>query len=436
VTVGPATVGPSSGVGESLRAFMRELFPICRSITGAGVRQTLAAIGTRIPLEIHEVASGTQVLDWTVPDEWTVRAAYIEKDGRRIVNFEDSNLHLVGYSEPFRGTLSLDELRPRLHSSPEHPTWIPYRTSYYSRTWGFCLSDRQLNALASGEYEVVVDTTLAPGSLTYGECLLPGERDDEVLLTTHICHPSLANDNLSGIAVLTEVGAILREMDRKYSYRLLFIPGTIGSITWLALNKQHVDKIAAGLVLACLGDPAPLSYKCSRRGDAWVDRAAAYALRQIDPSASVVDFEPWGWDERQFNSPGFDLPVGCLNRSREGEYEEYHSSADSLDIISSASLEQSLLAVLGLIHTLELDGTYVNLAPEGEPQLGMRGLYPSVGGPAAEREQLAMLWVLNQSDGKHSLLEIADRSGIPLSLIFDVTQKMVAAELLRAADRA
>jgi aminopeptidase-like protein len=415
---------------------MRELFPICRSITGAGVRQTLAAIGARIPLEIHEVASGTQVLDWTVPDEWNVRAAYIEKDGRRIVNFEDSNLHLVGYSEPFRGKLSLDELRPRLHSSPEHPTWIPYRTSYYSRTWGFCLSDRQLNALAPGEYEVVVDTTLAPGSLTYGECLLPGERDDEVLLTTHVCHPSLANDNLSGIAVLTELGSLLRDMDRRYSYRLLFIPGTIGSITWLALNKQHVDKIAAGLVLACLGDRAPLSYKCSRRGDAWVDRAAAYALRQVEPSASVVDFEPWGWDERQFNSPGFDLPVGCLNRSREGEYEEYHSSADSLDIISSASLEQSLLAVLGLIHTLELDGTYVNLAPEGEPQLGKRGLYPSVGGIAAEREQLAMLWVLNQSDGEHSLLEIADRSGIPLSLIFDVTQKMVAAELLRASDRA
>lgn len=434
MTAGLANVGAPSGVGDRLRGFMHDLFPICRSITGSGLRQTLAAVGARIPLEIHEIASGTQVLDWTVPYEWNVREAYIEKHGRRIVDFEDSNLHLVGYSEPFRGTVSLDELRPRLHSSPEHPTWIPYRTSYYSRTWGFCLSDRQLNALDDGEYEVVVDTTLAPGSLTYGECFLPGERGDEVLLTTHVCHPSLANENLTGIAVLTELGALLRDVDRRYSYRLLFIPGTIGSITWLALNTEHVDKIAAGFVLACLGDGAPLSYKRSRRGDAWVDRVAAYALRQVDPSARIVDFDPWGWDERQFNSPGFDLPVGCLSRSREGEYEEYHSSADSLELISSASLEQAFTAVLELIHTIEIDGTYVNLAPEGEPQLGKRGLYPSVGGPAAEREQLAMLWVLNQSDGKHSLLEIAERSGIPLSLIFDVTQKMVAAELLRAAD--
>lgn len=433
MTAGLATIGAPSGVGDRLRAFMHDLFPICRSITGAGLRQTLAAVGARIPLEIHEIASGTQVLDWTVPDEWNVREAYIEKDGRTIVDFEDSNLHLVGYSEPFRGTVSLDELRPRLHSSPEHPTWIPYRTSYYSRTWGFCLSDRQLSALDDGQYEVVVDTTLAPGSLTYGECFLPGERDDEVLLTTHVCHPSLANDNLTGIAVLTELGALLRDVDRRYSYRLLFIPGTIGSITWLALNKEHVDKIAAGLVLACLGDSAPLSYKKSRRGDAWVDRAAAYALRQIDLSANIVNFDPWGWDERQFNSPGFDLPVGCLSRSREGEYEEYHSSADSLDLIASASLEQALTAVLELIHTIEIDGTYVNLAPEGEPQLGKRGLYSSVGGAAAEREQLAMLWVLNQSDGKHSLLDIAERSGSPLSLVFDVTQRLVAAELLRAA---
>ncbi len=436
MTAEPATIGAPSGVGDRLRAFMHDLFPICRSITGAGVRQTLAAVGARIPLEIHEIASGTQVLDWTVPDEWNVREAYIEKDGRSIVDFEDSNLHLVGYSEPFRGTVSLDELRPRLHSSPKHPTWIPYRTSYYSRTWGFCVSDRQLSALDDGQYEVVVDTTLAPGSLAYGECFLPGERDDEVLLTTLVCHPSLANDNLTGIAVLTELGALLRDVDRRYSYRLLFIPGTIGSITWLALNKEHVYKIAAGLVLACLGDSAPLSYKRSRRGDAWVDRAAAYALRQIDLSANIVDFDPWGWDERQFNSPGFDLPVGCLSRSREGEYEEYHSSADSLDLISSASLEQALAAVLELIHTIEMDGTYVNLAPEGEPQLGKRGLYPSVGGAAAEREQLAMLWVLNQSDGKHSLLEIAERSGSPLSLVFDVTQRLVAAELLRAADYA
>jgi aminopeptidase-like protein len=289
-----------------------------------------------------------------------------------------------------------------------------------------------LSQLASGDYEVVVDSTLAPGHLTYGECFLPGEREDEVLLTTHVCHPSLANDNLSGIAVLTELGSILARASRSYSYRLLFIPGTIGSITWLARNKQRVEKIAAGLVLACLGDRAPLTYKRSRHGNAWVDRAAGYALPRLDGGTRFVEFEPWGWDERQFNSPGFDLPVGALSRSREGEYEEYHSSADSLDLISSDSLDEALAAVLDLLHVIETDGRYLNLAPEGEPQLGKRGLYPTVGGPAAQQEQLAMLWVLNQSDGSHSLLEIAERSELPLSLISEVSQRLVAADLLRA----
>jgi aminopeptidase-like protein len=429
-----AKIGVPAGAGDRLRAFMQELFPICRSITGNGVRETLAAVGARIPLEIHEVRTGTEVLDWTVPDEWNVRDAYIAKSGRRIVDFNDSNLHLVGYSEPFRGTLPLSELRPRLHSLPDHPSWVPYRTSYYSRTWGFCVSHEELDRLEDGEYEVVVDTTLAPGSLTYGECFLPGEREDEVLLTTHVCHPSLANDNLSGISVLTELGALLRDARRTFSYRLLFIPGTIGSITWLARNKHKVEKVAAGLVLACLGDGAPLTYKRSRRGDAWIDRAATHALRDVDGDARIVDFVPWGWDERQFNSPGFDLPVGCLSRSREGEYKEYHSSADSIDLISPTSLERALSAVLELIHVLELDGRYLNLAPEGEPQLGKRGLYPTVGGPAAERDQLALLWVLNQSDGQNSLLDIADGSGLPLAVISEVALRLVAAELLRPAD--
>jgi aminopeptidase-like protein len=311
---------------------------------------------------------------------------------------------------------------------------VPYRTSYYSRTWGFCVSHEQLDRLEGGDYEVVVDSTLAPGSLTYGECFLPGEREDEVLLTTHVCHPSLANDNLSGISVLTELGALLRDAKRTFSYRLLFIPGTIGSITWLARNKRRVEKVAAGLVLACLGDGAPLTYKRSRRGEAWVDRVASYALPHVDQDARIVDFVPWGWDERQFNSPGFDLPVGCLSRSREGEYEEYHSSADSVELISSDSLQAAMSAVLELIRVFELDGRYLNLAPEGEPQLGKRGLYATVGGPAAEQEQLAMLWVLNQSDGRNSLLDIADRSGLPLPVISDVALRLDAAGLLRPAE--
>jgi aminopeptidase-like protein len=421
----PAAV--ETGLGESMHAFMRELFPICRSITGEGVRETLASVGRRIPLELHEVPSGTRVLDWTVPDEWNIDDAYIAKDGRRVVDFRESNLHVVSYSEPVRAAMPLADLRPHLHTLPEHPEWIPYRTSYYSRTWGFCLSQRRLDKLEDGDYEVMIDSTLEPGSLTYGECFLPGEREDEVLLTTHICHPSLANDNLSGIALLTEIGARLQEAPRSLSYRLLFIPGTIGSITWLARNEALVSKIVGGLVLACVGDLAPLTYKRSRRGDALIDRAAAYVLRR---SGNLADFVPWGWDERQFNSPGFDLPVGSLCRSREGEFEEYHSSADDLELVRPEQLEAALNSVLEILDVVETDRRYLNLAPKGEPQLGKRGLYPKMGGSSAEEEQLAMLWVLNQSDGGNSLLDIAERSGIPFASLRRSAEKLLEAGLL------
>jgi aminopeptidase-like protein len=426
VIPGATTPAVDTGVGESMHTFMRELFPICRSITGDGVRETLAAVGLRIPLELHEVPSGTEVLDWTVPEEWNIEDAYIAKDGRRVVDFRKSNLHVVSYSEPVRAVMPLTELRQHLHALPKHPEWIPYRTSYYSRGWGFCLSQRQLDGLEGGDYEVVIDSTLKPGSLTYGECFLPGDREDEVLLTTHVCHPSLANDNLSGIALLTEIGSRLQDVPRSLSYRLLFIPGTIGSITWLARNEARVSKIVGGLVLACIGDRASLTYKRSRRGDALVDRAASYVLGQ----GHVVDFIPWGWDERQFNSPGFDLPVGSLSRSREGEYEEYHSSADDLELVRPEALEEALHAVLEILVVLDTDRRYLNLAPKGEPQLGKRGLYPKVGGPAAEQDQLAMLWVLNQSDGQHSLLDIADRSGIPFASLRRSALKLLEAGLV------
>jgi aminopeptidase-like protein len=433
MSAGAQTLVAEADVGDSMHAFMRGLYRMCRSITGDGVRDTLAAVGRRIPLEVHEVPSGTQVLDWTVPDEWNISDAYIAKDGRRLVDFQESNLHVVSYSEPVRASMTLAELRPHLHSLPEHPDWIPYRTSYYTRTWGFCLAQQQLDGLEDGEYEVVIDSTLKPGSLTYGECFLPGEREDEVLLTTHVCHPSLANDNLSGIALLTEIGARLQELPRTLSYRLLFIPGTIGSITWLARNDDRISKVVCGLALACVGDSAPLTYKRSERSDALIDRASAYVINRND-NGSVVDFVPWGWDERQFNSPGFDLPVGSLSRSREGEYREYHSSADDLDFVRPASLEGALQAVLEILDVLESDRPYVNLAPKGEPQLGKRGLYPTVGGPAAEREQLALLWVLNQSDGSRSLLDIAQRSGLPFSDLRAAAERLHTAGLLAAAE--
>jgi aminopeptidase-like protein len=429
MSVGVKGGSANASAGDALHAFARELFPIYRSITGDGVRETLAAVARRIPLEVHEVPSGTPVLDWTVPDEWNIDDAYIATDGRRVVDFRESNLHVVSYSEPVRAVMPLSELRTHLHTDPEHPDRIPYRTSYYSRAWGFCLAQRQLDGLADGDYEVVIDSSLQPGSLTYGECYLPGESDDEVLLTTHVCHPSLANDNLSGIVMLTELGRLLDRGERSLSYRLLFIPGTIGSITWLAHNEKRLSKIVAGLVLACVGDPAPLTYKRSRRGDTLIDRAAAYVLGRMDAS-SLVDFVPWGWDERQLNSPGFNLPVGSLSRSREGEYDEYHSSADDLNLIRPRSLEQTVAAVIEILDVVEHDRRYVNVLPKGEPQLGRRGLYPQVGGGAAQEEQSAMLWVLNQSDGRHSLLEIAERSSLSFATVRTAAERLRGAGLL------
>lgn len=412
-----------------MHALASDLYPICRSITGDGVRATLRAIGERVPLEVHEVASGTEVLDWTVPDEWNIRDAYIAtRAGQRVVDFRESNLHIVGYSEPVRTEMTLADLRPHLHTHTDNPDWVPYRTSYYTRSWGFCLSQRQLATLEEISYEVVVDSTLAPGSLTYGECFLPGEREDEVLLTTHVCHPSLANDNLSGIALLTELGAALADLPRRLSYRLLFIPGTIGSIAWLARNENAAARIVGGLVVACVGDSGPLTYKRSRRGDAGVDRAGAHAV--VRESGRVLDFVPWGWDERQFNSPGFDLPIGCLTRSSEGEFPEYHSSGDDLDFIRADRLEESLNVALEIIDILEHDRTYLNLSPKGEPQLGKRGLYRGLGGADPGTQQLALLWVLNQSDGTRSLLNIAERSGLGFADLRHATQDLVEAGLL------
>lgn len=418
------------GAGERMHALAAELFPLCRSITGYGVRATLQRIGERIPIVVHEVPTGTEVLDWTVPDEWNIRAAHIDgPDGRRVVDFEDSNLHVVGYSEPVRETMTLEDLRPHLHAHDENPGWIPYRTSYYTRAWGFCLSRERLEELADGLYDVVVDSTLEPGSLTYGECFLPGDTDDEVLLTTHVCHPSLANDNLSGITLLTELAELVASMSRRLSYRFLFIPGTIGSVTWLARNDDAATRVVAGLVVACVGDDGPLTYKRSRRGDALVDRAAAHVVSSN--AGRLRDFAPWGWDERQFNSPGFDLPVGCLTRSLESEFPEYHSSADDLDVIRPEHLEGSLRATVEILDVLEHDRAYVNLSPKGEPQLGKRGLYRGIGGADPGAEQLALLWVLNQSDGSRTLLDVAERSGLPFGDIRLAAEQLVAGGLLR-----
>ena len=415
-----------AAIGEEMHRFAAELYPICRSITGDGMRRTLAAIQQRIPLEISEVATGTAVLDWTVPKEWNIRDAYIKSpDGKRVVDFQQCNLHVVSYSVPVRAKVPLAELRPCLFSLPDRPDWIPYRTSYYNADWGFCLSHNKALALEEGDYDVVIDSLLEDGHLTYGECYLPGRSMEEILISCHACHPSLANDNLSGLAVATFLAQMLSGQDHAYSYRFVFIPGTIGAITWLARNREAAARIRHGLVLACLGDPGGFHYKKSRQGEAEIDRAVAHVLRHHTEGSEVLDFSPFGYDERQYCSPGFNLAVGCLMRSMSGSFPEYHTSADNLEFIRPLQLAGSLRVCAAILDVLENNQRFLNQNPYGEPQLGRRNLYPPAGGGPLAPELPARLWVLNLSDGRHSLLDIAERSGIPFPEIRS------AAEILR-----
>ncbi len=422
----------TAGAGKEMYGLVAELYPLCRSITGDGVRRTLDIVGREIDLDVHEVPTGTRVLDWTVPREWNLRDAWVEDpSGRRVIDVRVSNLHVVSYSAPVRARMPLAELRRHLHTLPEHPGWIPYRTTYYAEDWGFCLSHNQLAALPEGEYRVRIDSTLTEGSLTYGECLVPGRTPEEVLITCHVCHPSLANDNLSGIAVATWLAKRLQGISPRWTYRLLFIPGTIGSITWLALHESQVERIHHGLVLACVGDPGPLTYKRSRRSTTPIDQAMTHVLASSGRPHQVVDFSPYGYDERQFCSPGFDLAVGCLSRTPYGQYPQYHTSADDLDLVRPESLDDTLEVCWETLMLLDADRRYANLKPKGEPQLGRRGLYGQVGGRSdAEQRQMAMLWVLNLSDGTHSLLDITQRSGLPFTVIAEAADALREAELL------
>ena len=421
-------------VGEELYKLVAELYPICRSITGDGVRRTLEIVERELGgLEVSEVPTGTQVLDWTVPREWNVRDAWVaDAAGRRVIDFQASNLHLVSYSVPVRATIGLAELREHLFTLPDQPDWVPYRTSYYAERWGFCASQRLVDSLPEGDYEVCVDSTLADGHLTYGEHLVEGQTQDEVLISCHVCHPSLANDNLSGIAVASRLARLLGQGRRpRYSYRFLFIPGTIGSITWLARNQDNLGRVRHGLVLSGVGDPGGFTYKRSRRGDTEIDRAVAHVLGRSGRDHQLVDFSPYGYDERQYCSPGFNLPVGRLGRTPFATYPQYHTSADDLDFVGPAQLQESLEVCQEIVAVLEGDRRYVNLFPKGEPQLGRRGLYGSIGGRSdAEQRQMAMLWVLNLSDGDHSLLDVAERAGLPFALAADVAAVLEEAGLL------
>jgi aminopeptidase-like protein len=423
------TAEPAEALGQALHDLVARLHPIRRSLTGDGVRETLRVVAELVPdLEVVEVPTGTAVLDWTVPDEWNLRSAAIRRlDGTTVVDTSATSLQVLGYSEPVRARVSREELLARVHVDAANPSAVPYRTAYHHRTWGFCLTAAQRDALTDDAYDVEIDATLAPGSLTYGEAVLPGRTPAEVLLTTHVCHPELANDNASGIAVLATAAQRLAARDRRHTYRLLCIPGTMGSIAWLAANRERTSRIVAGVVLAGLGDPGPLTWQRTRAEDALVDRAAAHVLHHA--GGRVLPFSPWGYDERQFAAPGFALPVGRLSRTPHGTYPEYHTSADDLAFVTPDALAGSLSALEAILAVLEGDRRWRNLQPFGEPQLGRRGLYDAIGGQREQGElKMALLWVLNQSDGEHGLLDVAERSGLPFAVVAR------AAELLRDAD--
>jgi aminopeptidase-like protein len=430
-----STVPAADVLGRDLYALMEELFPISRSLTGDGVRATLARIGRDVPLQSVELPTGAQVYDWTLPREWNVREAWVEApDGSRVVDVADSSLHLLGYSTPIDATVDLETLRDHLFTDPRDPDIVPYRTSYWSERWGFCVSRRVADELLEGSYRVHIDATLEDGHVTYGEVSLNGSSRDVVLLTTTVCHPALANDNLSGIVLLAGLARVLAaQSDLRHGFRLVWSPGTIGPLCWLSTNTELVPHIRHGFAVSCVGDPGPLTYKRSRRENAEIDTAAEVVLRGY-PGATIRRWSPYGGDERQFCSPGFDLPFGALSRTPADAFPEYHSSADDLDLVRPEALGESLHAALALVDAVERNETVSNASPYGEPQLGRRGLYRSVGGGSSE--EAALLWVLSLADGHASLLDIAARSGLSFGTIREAADALLEVDLVRSAQAA
>ncbi len=424
-------------VAQEMSELMRKLYPICRSITGNGFRKTLSIVQNYISLEMHEIPTGTKVFDWVVPKEWNINDAYVKNSkGEKVIDFRESNLHVVGYSVPVHTKMSLSELKEHINTLPDHPDLIPYRTSYYNENWGFCLSHKNLEELPEDTYEVYIDSTLDSGYLTYGEYYLKGKISDEVLLSCHACHPSLCNDNLSGIALVTFLGKYLSSLSLRYSYRILLIPGTIGSITWLSMNEPNLSRIKHGLVVTGVGDSGKSTYKRSRIGNAEIDRIVEHVLKYSGEPYEIVDFTPYGYDERQYCSPGFILPVGCLQRTPHGQYPEYHTSADNFDFLRSEYIYDSFSKYLSVLNILENNKRYYNTNPKCEPQLGKRGLYTAIGGKSNTIvDQKALLWVLNLSDGQHTLMDISERSGMEFDLIKNAADALLQNNLLQECQK-
>jgi aminopeptidase-like protein len=424
--------GKLASAGEDAYTLIERLYPLCRSITGDGTRETLDIIGQKIALERTELATGTQVFDWKVPKEWNIKDAYIiSPQGEKIVDFKQLNLHVTGYSIPVNNTFSKDELLPHLHSLPKYPNWVPYTYSYHNETWGFSISHNQLQALPEGDYQVVVDSELTDGHLSYAEYLIPGLCEQEFLIYAHICHPSLCNDNLSGMAIATELAKYLnKQSPLNFSYRFVFAPTTIGSISWLSQNQDKLNNIKAGLVIAVAGDSGKLTYKKSRQENSFINQLAMSSLQISGKPFDILDFSPFGYDERQFCSPGIDLPIGRLTRTPNGCYPEYHTSADNLDIVKPEYLADTMEAYLDIIELFENNRTFKNTQPFGEPHLGRHGLYKKSGAYNIQNNTLAILWVLNQSDGKNSLLDIVHRSKLTYSEILEASKALYDVNLL------
>lgn len=445
----------SENRGNQMFQLMEKLYPICRSITGDGVRKTLEIIKKEIPLQIHEVPTGKKVFDWTIPKEWNINDAYIiNPDGKKIVDFKESNLHVLNYSIPINQKISLLELKKHIHTIPEKPNVVPYVTSYYSENWGFCMKHNDFLNLKEGEYSVVIDSKLEKGSLTYGEFLIPGKSDFEILLSCYVCHPSMCNDNLSGVVLLTEIAKYFKNIENYYSIRFIFVPETIGTITWIHQNEANLSKIKHGLVATCLGDSGKFTYKKSRQGNAGIDKTVIEILEKSEIEFKIVDFFPWGSDERQLCSPGFDLPIGSLMRSMYGteDFPEYHTSADNLEFVKKESLKESFEKYLEIVKSLnkkrpemsssdknkknsENSKLYKNLIQKCEPQLGKRGIYRILGGQnnnfEKRKNEFAIFWVLNLSDGTNSLKDIANRSNLPLKLIENAANVLIEKHLLK-----
>ena len=419
-----------------MHGWAKDLFPICRSLTGNGVRETLSYISRIVPsLTVHEVPSGTQAFDWTVPDEWNIRGAYIEDEyGNRLVDFARNNLHVVGYSTPVDEWMTLAELQPHLHSLPEQPGAIPYVTSYYVRRWGFCLPHAQRESLADGRYHVVIDSTLEPGSLTYGEVLIPGREKKEVFLSTYICHPSMANNELSGPVVTTALARWLASTDRRFSYRIVFVPETIGAIVYIDRHlKELRNNVIAGYVVTCVGDDRAYSLLRSRNGNTLADRAAKLVLKRHAPDHVEYSYLDRGSDERQYCSPGVDLPVASIMRTRYNSYPEYHTSLDDLSLITPSGLEGGFDALAKTIDLIEANNTYQAATP-CEPQLGKRGLYPTLSTRGAGYAVRAMTNVLAYSDGTRDLVDLAELIGISADEAIETSHKLAQAGLLTVVD--